>query len=292
MGIEIRRIGDTVDLLGEGLLWDDRRNLLYWIDSIGKFVRRLDLDTGERHEFSVPSEIGCIVMRCNGGLLGGLRNGIYAIDPETGVAEPANLIDTGRTDQRFNDGKVDRQGRFVVGTMHARSPADKKYFGSLYRVDHDLSHTLLETGIGCSNGPCWSPDGRTFYFTDSPKRMIWAYDYDTATGAISNKRDLIDTSPFNSPADGQTVDAEGCLWTTYTQARKIGRYDARGKEMQIIDVPFAPTNVAFGGRDLDILFVTSMNRTPNVQVEGPGAGWLYTIYGLGVRGLPDPRFAG
>lgn len=290
--IEIRRIGDSVDLLGEGLLWDDQADVLYWIDSIGRLVRRMDLATGERREFPVPSEIGSLVMRAKGGAIAALRDGLYFVDLESGTLAPANLIETGRTDQRFNDGKVDRQGRLVVGTMHARAPADKIYFGSLYSVGTDLAETVLETGIGCANGPCFSPDGETFYFTDSPKRKIWAYDYDTATGAISNKRTIVDTEPFGSPADGQTVDSDGFLWTTLTPARKVMRVDPQGKIERIIDVPFQPTNVAFGGPDLQTLFVTSLNRTPNVAAEGPGAGWLYAIEGLGVRGLPEPRFAG
>lgn len=290
--VEVKRIGDTVDLLGEGLLWDDKANLLYWIDSIGRLIRRLDLTTGERRDFAVPSEIGAIVMRQNGGLVAALRDGLYFFDLESGNVKPANLIDTGRTDQRFNDGKVDRQGRFLIGTMHIKSPPDRQYFGSLYRVDGDLRETLLEGNIGCANGPSFSPDGKTFYFTDSPKRQIWAYDYDTATGTPFNKRTIFETEPYNSPADGQTVDAEGFLWTTLTPARKVLQLDPTGRIEREIDLPFQPTNVAFGGEDLTTLFITSMNRTPNVHAEGPGAGWLYAIEGLDVKGLPEPRFAG
>jgi sugar lactone lactonase YvrE len=290
--VAVVRVGDTVDFLGEGLLWDERTALLYWVDSIGRLIRRIDLATGKCREIAMPSEIGMIAFRAGGGLIAALRDGLYFVDFDTGTATPANLIDTGRDDQRFNDGKIDRQGRLVVGTMHIKAPPDRRYFGRLYSVGADLHATVLEDFVGCANGQSFSPDGRTFYFTDSPKRQIWAYDYDTATGAISGKRTIFDTEPYKSPADGQTVDADGFLWTTLTGARKILRLDPAGRIAQEIAVAFNPTNVAFGGPGLDTLFVTSLKETPNVKAEGPGAGWLYAIEGLGVRGLPEPRFAG
>jgi sugar lactone lactonase YvrE len=289
---EIVRVGDSVDLLGEGLLWHPEESILYWIDSIGQLIRWIDPETGKRDEMAVPSEIGMIAMRTGGGFVAALRDGLYFADPATGKLTAANLIDTGRTDQRFNDGKVDRQGRLVVGTMHAVAPPDRRYFGKLYSVRADLRETVLEEGIGCANGPSFSPDGRTFFFTDSPQRKISAYDYDTASGAISRKRTIFDTGPYNSPADGQTVDADGFLWTTLTAARKILRLDPDGRIDREMDVPFMPTNVAFGGSDLTTLYVTSLNRTPNVQATGPGAGWLYAVEGLGIPGLVEPRFAG
>jgi L-arabinonolactonase len=292
MAPEIVRVGDTVDLLGEGLLWDPERARLYWVDSIGQLIRWLDPATGERHEMTAPSEIGMIAMRAGGGLIAALRDGLYFIDPASAAIVPANRIDTGRTDQRFNDGKVDRQGRLVVGTMHAKAPADRRYFGRLYSVGPDLREIVLEENIGCANGPCFSPDGRTLYFTDSHQRKIWKYDYDIATGAIANKRVILDTDGYNSPADGQTVDADGFVWTTLTGARKILRLDPEGAIALDLDVAFQPTNVAFGGPDLTTLFVTSLNQTPNVQATGPGAGWLYAIEGLGARGLPEPHFRG
>jgi sugar lactone lactonase YvrE len=289
---EIVRVGDSVDLLGEGLLWDPDQSILYWVDSIGQLIRWIAPATGERHEFAAPSEVGMIAMRAGGGLIAALRDGLYFVDPSSGTFTPANLIDTGRADQRFNDGKVDRQGRLIVGTMHAIVPPDRKYFGRLYRVGADLAEHVLEDHIGCANGPCFSPDGRTFFFTDSHQRRISAYDYDVASGSVSNKRTILDTTLYNSPADGQTVDAEGFLWITLTGARKILQLDPNGKIERDIDVPFNPTNVAFGGADMATLYVTSLNRTPNVQSRGPGAGWLYAIEGLGVRGLPEPRFSG
>jgi sugar lactone lactonase YvrE len=292
MAPDIVRVGDTIDLLGEGLLWDAEHALLYWVDSIGQLIRWRDLATGEHREMPAPSEIGMIALRAGGGLIAALRDGLYLVDPVAGTAALANRIDTGRTDQRFNDGKVDRQGRLVVGTMHAKAPADRRYFGRLYSIGHDLREIVLEENIGCANGPCFSPDGRTLYFTDSHQRKIWKYDYDAATGAIADKRVILDTEAYGSPADGQTVDAEGFVWTTLTAARKILCLDPDGRVALDLDVPFQPTNVAFGGSDLTTLFVTSLNRTPNVQATGPGAGWLYAIEGLPARGLPEPRFLG
>ena len=292
MAPTIARVGDSVDLLGEGLLWDDDAEILYWIDSIGQLIRWIDLATGARREIPMPSEVGTIARRARGGLIAALRDGLYFVDTKSGAATVANRIDTGRTDQRFNDGKVDRQGRLIVGTMHTLAPPDRKFFGRLYRVAADLSTTVLMEEVGCANGPAFSPDGRTLYFTDSPRREIWAFDYDTDAGTLSNRRTILDTGPYDSPADGHTVDAEGFLWTTLTGARKILRLDAEGRIDQTIDLPFKPTNVAFGGKDLATLFVTSLKRTPNVRSDDPGAGWLYAIENLGVSGLPEPRFLG
>jgi L-arabinonolactonase len=290
---EIARVGDSVDELGEGLLWDAHGQVLYWIDSIGKFIRRLDPQTGIRRDWAVPSEIGAIALRENGGMIAALRDGLYSVDLDSGAVEPVNLIDTGRADQRFNDGAVDRQGRFVVGTMHARAPADNIYHGSLYSIGPDLEETLLEGGIGVANGQSWSPDGRSFYFTDGPKRKIWIYDYGTETGAISNKQMFVDTEPFNSGADGMTIDAEGFLWVAFVNSGKIARFDRSGRTALVIDMPCRmPTNVGFGGPDLDVLYVTSLKQTPNITADGPGAGWLYSITGLGVKGLPETRFNG
>jgi sugar lactone lactonase YvrE len=290
---EIRRVGESVDRLGEGLLWDARAGVLYWVDSIGCLIHRLDPATGERRDWPMPSEIGSIVLRRQGGLLAALRDGLYAVDLPSGSVQAVNLIRTASADQRFNDGKIDRQGRWLVGTMHESPPADRIHRGRLYRIDHDLRATVLEEAIGCANGQCFSPDGRIFYFTDSPRRKIFAYDYDLAAGTIANKRVLVDTAPFGSVADGQTVDAEGYLWAALLQAGKVVRFDPAGRVDRVVEMPAEfPTNVGFGGPALATLYVTSLKRTPNMASERPGAGWLFAVDGLGVRGLAEPLFAG
>jgi L-arabinonolactonase len=168
--------------------------------------------------------------------------------------------------------------------------------GALYRLDPDLSLHKLDDHIIVSNGPCWSPDGRIFYFADTWTGEIWAYDYDLDTGAVSNKRTFckVDRSRGGA-ADGSTVDAEGCVWNALVYDGRLVRYTPEGKVDRVIDMPVKKvTSVMFGGPNLDILYVTSMAKPPLARFPGDGVlrGSLFAIHDLGVRGVPEPRFAG
>jgi sugar lactone lactonase YvrE len=291
--LEIKRVGDTVDRLGEGLLWDNVQNVLYWTDALEGIVHRLDPATAERKDLRLPDQIGALALRESGDAIVTLTDGVYFLDLTTGATQPAVLFNHGRDDIRFNDGAVDRQGRFLAGTMHIRPPADGVNVGTLHRFDPDGATEVLEQGIGNTNGTCFSPDGRTFYFTDSPRREIYAYRYDTKTGRPNGRRIFAETGSFDSPADGQTVDADGFLWSALVTAGKVARFDPAGRLDRLIELPVRhPTNVAFGGPDLDVLYVTSISKSPNITATEHGAGGLYAIRGLGVTGLAEPRFAG
>jgi L-arabinonolactonase len=166
--------------------------------------------------------------------------------------------------------------------------------GALYRLDPDFSVTELDRGIIVSNGPCWSPDDTIFYFADSWSGEIWAYDYDIASGSVSNRRCFakLDTSRSGA-ADGSTVDAEGCLWNAQVYDGKLVRYRPDGSVDRIVEMPVKKvTSVNFGGPRLDILFVTSMAKPPLPRFPGDGVqrGSLFAIHGLGVTGVPEPRF--
>ena len=153
----------------------------------------------------------------------------------------------------------------------------------------------LESGIVVSNGPCWSPDNKTFYFSDT-WQAIYAYDYDIETGMLSNKRSFapVDNKSQGFP-DGATVDSDGFLWSAQVYGGRINRYSPDGKLDRSIDFPIQNiTSVMFGGPDLDILFVTSMARQPvrGNPPSDPRSGGLFAVHGLGIRGVPEPRFAG
>lgn len=168
--------------------------------------------------------------------------------------------------------------------------------GALYRLDPDFSVHKLDDGIIVSNGPCWSPDGTRFHFADSWAGEIWAHDYDQETGSVANRRTFakIDTSRGGA-ADGSTVDAEGCLWNAQVFDGKLVRYTPDGKVERVIEMPVKKvTSVMFGGPKLDILYVTSMAKPPLPRFPGDGIlrGSLFAISGLGIRGLPEMRFAG
>jgi sugar lactone lactonase YvrE len=166
---------------------------------------------------------------------------------------------------------------------------------NLYRLDPDLSVHRIDTGIIVSNGPCWSPDGRTLYFTDTWSGEIRAYDYDTETGAVSNRRSFTSFEGRDGAPDGATVDAEGYVWSALVYGGKLLRFAPDGSLDREIDMPVKKvTSVMFGGPDLDVLYVTSMAKPPLPRFPDDGQlrGSLFAITGLGIRGVPEARFAG
>jgi L-arabinonolactonase len=285
---------DVKTILGEGPLWDVQEQRLYWIDIMGQRVFRCTADGREVRAWDVPGLIGSMAIRENGGALVSLQNGFHFLDFETG--ECARVVDPepDLATTRLNDGKVDRQGRFLCGSLDME---EKAGLGALYRLDPDLSVHKLESGIVVSNGPCWSPDGRTFYFHDSLVGDIWAYDYDVLTGTIKNRRIFVtlDRSKGFVAADGSTVDAEGYLWNSQIFGGKLVRYAPDGSIDREIPMPVKRiTSVMFGGPNLDILYVTSMAKhaLPELPKDGVMRGSLFAVHGLGVCGLPERRFAG
>ncbi|OYV06485.1 MAG: calcium-binding protein, partial [Verrucomicrobiales bacterium VVV1] len=158
--------------------------------------------------------------------------------------------------------------------------------GALYRLDPDLSVHQLGTGFALSNGPCWSPDGSTFYFSDTFSGEIWAYDYDLETGNIANRRTFTKEGITPGVAtDGSTVDAEGFLWNAQVYQGKLCRYAPDGRLDRVIDMPVKKvTSVIFGGPELDVLYVTSMTKPPLPQFPGDNVlrGSVFAIRGLGV----------
>ena len=293
MAVEVQQIEMERDRLGEGPLWDPQDQVLYWVDIMGCRIRCLDPATGGIRNWPVPEMIGCMALRESGGAVVALQSGFHFFDFETGAATP--IIEPELDDERtrFNDGKVDRQGRFIAGSMNMDGIKDGLGLGSLYRLDADLQLEVLRDNVILSNGPCFSPDGGTFYFADSPQRTIWAYDYDGETGAMTNMRTFVDLNPLEAVPDGATVDADGCLWSTLVSLGQIGCFSPEGELMRTIDVPADhPSSVMFGGPDLDILYVTSIREARFFKSQNPSSGYLFAIHGLETVGLPEPRFAG
>ena len=283
---------DVKTTLGEGPLWDAEQERLYWIDSFDGRVFRATADGRELRAWDVPGKIGSMALRRDGaGAIVSLQRGFHALDFRTGDVDLIHDPEPDQPNNRLNDGKVDGRGRFVAGSMDTMEEGPN---GALYSLSTDLKVTKLDQGIICSNGPCWSPDGRTFYFNDTWSGEIWAYDYDLDTGGVSNRRAFaqVDTSGGGA-ADGSTVDAEGCLWNALVYDGKLVRYTPDGQVERVIDMPVRKvTSVMFGGPNLDVLFVTSMAKPPLPRFPGDGVqrGSLFAIRDLGIRGLPEPRF--
>jgi L-arabinonolactonase len=291
MRIEV--LVDVKTILGEGPLWDVEEQRLYWIDSFGMNVFRATPDGREIRAWDVPQKIGSMALRKSGGAVVSLARGFHFLDFRTGDVELIVDPEPGRTNNRLNDGKVDRRGRLIVGSMDTM---EEEPNGALYRLDPDLSLHKLDDKIIVSNGPCWSPDSKTFYFADTWSGEIWKYDYDLATGSVANRRTFakVDRSRGGA-ADGSTVDAEGCLWNALVYDGRLVRYRPDGSVDRIIEMPVKKvTSVMFGGPALDILYVTSMAKPPLPRFPGDGVqrGSLFAIYDLGIKGVPEPRFVG
>ncbi|MCZ4312571.1 SMP-30/gluconolactonase/LRE family protein [Comamonadaceae bacterium G21597-S1] len=282
-------VSPTRDRLGECPLWDSRDDCLYWIDSKAPVVRRLHPASGGRTEWPLPSDVGSIALTETGRILLALADGFHLLDPRTGAVTPVAKVTHKAGDIRMNDGRTDRQGRFIAGSLVVgRHDRD----GAFYRLDTDGTVHELVPGIALANSTCFSPDGRTLYFADSMSDEVRAAGYDPDTGALGTPRALMNTRAQGSAPDGATVDAEGCLWVALVQAGKLGRYAPDGSLMQLLDVPTPfPSCPCFGGPELDVLYVTSLSNTGNLmKTDHPDGGALFAFHGLGVRGLPETRF--
>ena len=292
-GVRMEVLVDVKPRLGEGPLWDVEEERLYFVDSLGDRLFHCRADGRELRTHELPGHIGALALREGGGALLALADGFHLYDFDARRSEPLVDPEPDLPGNRLNDGKVDRQGRFVCGSMDTGEEAPS---GRLWSLGAEHRPRLLDEGIICSNGPCFSPDGATLYFADSFRGVIYAYDYDTATGGVSNRREFVrpDVRPGGAP-DGATVDAEGCLWTALVFDGRICRYTPDGALERVIEMPVVKTtSVAFGGPALDTLFVTSMAHPPLPKYpgDGPLRGALFALSGLGVRGLPERRFAG
>ncbi len=261
----------------------------------------MDPKTGKVESWDLPKDIGAMALREKGGMVAAMCDGFYFMDIKGDKLELDLIqeVDADIERTRLNDGKVDRRGRFFAGGMDDLE--ELKNCG-LFRLDPDLSVTKVEDGLMCTNGPCWSPDDKTFYIADTFIEEFWAYDYDIETGNLSNKRVHASTKDDEGVADGSTVDEEGYMWNAQLISGDLVRYAPDGSVERRIGMPVKNiTSVMFGGDDLDVLYVTSMARVKHPAVhdmfavqEKPQflAGSLFAVTGLGIRGLPEPRFGG
>ena len=291
MAGDVRCVQQANAILGEGPLWCPRERALYWLDIKRPAVYRFDPGTGQTGHWPMPADIGCLALREAGGMVVALRSGFAALDLGTGAVTPFADPEADRPDNRFNDGKVDRRGRFWAGTLN---DAEAEPLGSLYRLDPDRTVTRAQGGAVVSNGVGWSPDDRVMYFTDSVVRTIWAYDFDAASGGISNRRVFAEVPEGTGYPDGLTVDSDGHVWSAVWDGWRLVRYDPAGRIDREVVMPVQrPTSCMLGGPDLKTLYVTSasIHLDAGALVRGPLAGGLFALE-VETAGLPEPRFAG
>lgn len=285
----VRCVADVHAVLGEGPVWVEAEASLYWVDIKGRKIFRLGED-GERQEWPTPFRVGVLAPRAGGGFIAGTDEGIAAIDLDSGrfgiIANPEESL----PGNRFNDGKVDRSGRFWAGTMDDNERQDT---GTLYRIGPDLAWTAMDGGYRVTNGPAFSPDARRMYENDSARRVTYVFELDEDGNAL-DRRTLIQFENGDGFPDGMTVDSVGCLWIAFWDGGCIRRFSPDGEPLQTVEMPVArPTSCTFGGRELDRLYITSASTgldETDLRLQ-PNAGGLFMLE-PGARGLKDVPFAG
>ena len=296
MSNELICVADVKNTLGEGPVWDDIENTLYWVDITEQKLFRYAPSTGKIDVWKTPSEFGSFALRQNAsGMIFGTKNGIVLYDPQTGIEEQISPVEDDLPQNRMNDGKCDPVGRFWCGTIHEVSdPSLRKPIASVYRVNTDRQVKKMLNGIKTSNGFAWSPDGKTMYFTDTPTQIISAYDYNMETGEISSGRTFATVPKEKGRPDGATVDIEGCLWSAHFAGGQVTRYSPEGDILKVIHLPVRNvTSCIFGGEDLSTLYITTAceDLTDKELEEQPLAGGLFAIK-PNVSGFKMNRFNG
>jgi len=270
---------DDRDGLGEGPWWSVADQRLYWVDITGCRVRASDLDGKDVRQWATPSEVGFVVPDETGQLIVGLTGGLSRLDPATGTVVPGVQVDD-RPDHRLNDGKTDRLGRIWFGSMHRPETEPVSRF---YRVDAAAVATIFDNVI-TSNGLGWSPDNTTMYYTDSKTWQIKAFDFDAASGTMSNPRVFATDPQGEFVPDGLTVDAEGCVWGAKWQGSRVIRYAPDGRIIADLRFPVARmTSCMFAGSALDALVVTSARGEAD---DEPLAGRVFLV-DPGVKGIAE-----
>ena len=289
-GVEL--LVDAHAQVGEGPLWDEERQVLYWVDILSSLLYIYDPATGENRALDVGRHVGTVVTRASGGLMLAVREGFASFDLETQeltlIANPEAHI----TGNRFNDGKCDPAGRFWAGTMAYENPTNQ---GSLYRLDTDLSVHKIFGDVAISNGIIWSLDHTTMYYIDTLRKNVRAFDYADDTGDISNERVIINVPEEIGMPDGMAIDSEGMLWVAHYGGSCVSRWNPNTAQLLLkIDLPVTQvTACAFGGPNLDTLFITSAAQELDAaELERqPLAGGLFSIK-TPYQGVPSFRFGG
>lgn len=282
-------IVDACAGLGECPIWCERFGTLYWTDIEGTSLhswRKLD---GWRRRWLLPEAIGSFALtEDDHRLLLGMASGIAMFDTSTESLSFIALVEEDEPTTRINDGRCDRQGRFVFGMFN---PAEKP-IGHFYRVHHDLSVEKLSLPpAGVGNSIAFSPDGSTMYFTDSPTRVIQCVEY-AANGRLGVPRVFSRLAECDGFPDGSTVDADGGLWNAQWQGSCVVRYDTGGSETCRFDLPASQiTCPTLGGTQFDELYLTSARQGLNakaLEIE-PAAGGVFMLQ-VPWQGLPETRF--
>jgi sugar lactone lactonase YvrE len=285
--------------LGEGPIWQEAEQSLYWIDP--PTLHAWTPATGQRRQWALPQRFSSFKFRKKGGIIVTLTTGIALVDLNAQQVEPLGEVDNPGV-EHLNDSACDPRGRFWTGAIDQRNgvwvnkPEQilPDAAGKLYRVDTDGGMTSVAARLELSNGMAFSPDGKVFYHADSHPGTVFAYDYDLDSGTLNNKRALIDFKNRPGFPDGLTVDADGCVWVAEVRGGQVTRFTPDGREDRFYKLPVTMvTSVAFGGSNYDTLYITSMQRrlSDDELKQQPHAGSVFAVK-PGVSGVPTPAYGG
>ncbi len=286
---------DAKNALGECVIWCGRQQRLFWTDILGKRLFSHQPDTGETRQWNMPEALASFALtEDDDRLLLGLASQLAYFQFSTGQITPVCPVESDLPSTRINDGRCDRQGRFVFGSFNQAE--DGAAIGSFYRLNLDLSLERLPLQkVSVANSIGFSPDGGTMYYCDSPEKMIRCCSYDQASGAISQERVFVDLRDQPGEPDGSAIDADGYLWNAQWRGGRIVRFAPDGRLDRILHVPASQaTCVAFGGADLHNLFASSARilLTDSELAAQPQAGGVFHAMIDDVSGMPEQRFLG
>jgi sugar lactone lactonase YvrE len=275
--------------LGEGPVWDERAQCLFWIDILNHRVHQFFPDRGAQRVFEVGDLVGSLALTRSDELILALRHSLARLDLVSGRVETLLEVETDKPDNKLNDGKPDARGRFWFGSF-SRNDGE----AALYRYDPDGSLHVMQDDMTGSNGLGWSPDGRTFYLTDSGDKKIYAYDFDAERGEIRNRRVFADLSDGDPTPDGLTVDEQGHVWSAQFDGGGVIRFAPDGREASRLELPVKrTTSCAFGGPERRHLYVTTAQVGLSEQEidENFHSGDLFRV-ATDVVGMAFHRFGG
>ncbi|HEY4200727.1 MAG TPA: SMP-30/gluconolactonase/LRE family protein [Devosiaceae bacterium] len=288
---DVRCVIPAGTFLGEGPHWSARDGKLYFVDILAPAMITGDPVAGTYQAMPVSELIGFVIPRKRGGFVAGMHGEVRGLDPRASETTVIARPEADRPGNRFNDGKCDRLGRLWAGTLAIDTTPGQ---GRLWRIEAEGRVQEMDRGFHVANGLGWSPDDRTFYFTDTAKHTIYAYDFDLDRGEIANRRVFVTVPEKEGRPDGLTVDAEGFVWAAHWDGWCVTRYDPEGRVERVINLPVPrPTSCVFGGPDMQTLFVTSARiRLSAAQLtDAPLSGSVFAV-DTGIKGIPETVFAG
>jgi sugar lactone lactonase YvrE len=277
--------------VGESPVWDATTSRLWWTDIPARRLHCFCPASGANESFDTSGRIGCFALARTGGLVVAMEHGFHRLEPASGVHEPMFEPEADRPENRFNDGRCDRRGRFLASSMHEPRTVPA---GALWQVDPAKGVRLLADHALVGNGLAFSPDDRFMYWSDSRRGRVFRFDYDSETGSAWNQRLWLETDDSLGRPDGAAMDTDGCYWSARFKGSRVIRFTPDGRIDREIHLPVSQvTMCAFGGPDLRTLFITTAREGLNAAAlaEQPLAGGIFAV-DPGCQGLPEPRFNG